>query len=122
VATANGAAAANRRIRHAHRSGGSSSRHTPIPNPVTDERIAVGTWAHSASASPNAVIAGFDQHGRIFYRITNLDLYGASVGAATSTAVRFEDINFRAPYQGMDAATVRLAVDRHLRMPSYARP
>jgi hypothetical protein len=58
----------------------------------------------------------------MFYRITTLGLLGGDVPAPTATATRFEDINFRAPYQNMDASQVRVAIDAHLRMPVLSRP
>jgi hypothetical protein len=110
--------------RPSNRSGGSSMRMTAIANPITNERIIVGDWnPPNATAGPrNAVVAGFDARGRIFYRITNADRWRAVVAAPTATAVRFEHIDFRYPYAGLDAAAVRLLVDRHLRMPSGSRP
>jgi hypothetical protein len=98
-------------------------RNTSIPNPITNDRITVGTWANAtAAATPNAVVAGFDSRGRIFYRITNEDLHGNSVAAPTATATRFEQINFRAPYQNMTADQVRTTVDAHLRLNPFMRP
>jgi hypothetical protein len=109
--------------RTANRSGGSSSRNSSVPNPVLGERITVGTWANAtAAATPNAVVAGFDARGRIFYRIINEDANGNAVAAPTATATRFEDINFRAPYQNMTADQVRTAIDQHLRLNPFLRP
>jgi hypothetical protein len=105
------------------RSSGDSTRFTPIANPVTNDRITVGTWANATAANANTVVAGFDTRGRVFYRITNRDLNGNPVPRGpTATTTRFEDINFRAPYRNMDASEVRLAVDRHLRMNAFQRP
>jgi hypothetical protein len=70
----------------------------------------------------NAVIAGFDARGRIFYRVTNEDINGNAVAAPTATATRFEHINFRAAYQNMTVAQVRAAVDQHLRLNPSERP
>ena len=117
------ATAAPRRPRPAaNRSGGRSRRNASVANPITGERITVGEWAGAAGARRNAVVAGFDARGRIFYRITNVDRFGAPVPAPTATATRFEEVFFRAPYRGMDAAGVRDAVDAHLRLPPYQRP
>ena len=122
VAAATGQVAANRVIRPSQRSGGGSRRNAPIPNPVLNERVTVGEWRHSVGATANAVVAGFDARGRIFYRVVNLDLQGNQVAAPTATATRFEDINFRAVYQNLDAAGLRAVVDTHLRLNPYQRP
>jgi len=106
----------------AHRSGGSSHRNAAIANPVLGERITVGTWVNAPGAAANAVVAGFDRSGRLFYRITNEDLHGNPVAAATATATRFENINLRGPYQNMTADQVRIAIDQHLRLHPFARP
>jgi len=100
----------------------SRARHTPIANPITNDRIIVGTWRNATGNPPNAVTAGFDRRGRVFYRITNRDLAGNSVLAPNATATNFQDINLRGPYRNMDAAQLRLAVDRHLRLPANQRP
>ena len=60
VATATGYAAATRSIRCTQRSGDGSRRNVPIANPVLDKRITVGEQRYSASATANAVIAGFN--------------------------------------------------------------
>jgi hypothetical protein len=122
VGAATGAAAAARGPRGGNRSGGNATRNVSVVNPVTDQRVTVGTWSLSVGATPNAVVAGFDARGRIFYRITNLDLNGHTVVAPTATATRFEDVDFRGPYQGMDATAVRAAVDRDVRLPAHQRP
>jgi len=111
-----------RRASQANRSGGNSSRNARIVNPVLNDRIRVGEWANSAGAVANAVVAGFDARGRMYYRILNESLQGLPVAAANTTATRFEDIVFRAPYQGMTAGEVRTAVDAHLRLHQYQRP
>lgn len=108
--------------RSGNRSGGSAARMAAIVNPVTDVRIVVGTFMLGPGATPNAVVAGFDRAGRMFYRITNRTLAGVTQVAPTATAVRFESIHFRAPYQGLDARGVRDTVDRHCRLPEYQRP
>jgi hypothetical protein len=109
--------------RATHRSGGNnSSRNTAIANPITNERIVVGEWALAAGATANAVVAGFDVRGRLFYRIISEDVTGAAVAAPTATATRFEDIRFRAAYQNMTADQVRTAIDQHLRLHAFARP
>jgi hypothetical protein len=123
AATAAATPHASRRPRPAaNRSGGSSRRNVSVANPITGERITVGEWAGAGGARRNAVVAGFDARGRIFYRITNEDRFGAPMHAPTATATRFEDVFFRAPYRGMDAAAVRAAVDAHLRLPPHQRP
>ena len=86
------------------------------------ERIIVGTWANAMSATANAVVAGFDARGRLFYRIVNEDALGNRTAAPTATATRFEYINFRAAYQNMTADQVRTAVDQHLRLNAFQRP
>jgi hypothetical protein len=94
-----------------------------MANPIVNDRITVGTWANAtAAATPNAVVAGFDVRGRMFYRIVNEDMHGNPVAAPTATATRFEDVVFRGPYQNMTAAQVRTAVDQHLRLNPFARP
>jgi hypothetical protein len=109
--------------RPVNRSGGNgSSRNAAIVNPVTNDTINVGTWRNAIAASPNAVVAGFDVRGRMFYRIIRQDATGNPVSAPTATSTRFEDIIFRGPYQNMNAATVRVAVDRHLRLQAFQRP
>lgn len=120
------------RVRRARGSGSgsvqrsSSSRHTSIANPITNDRIIVGIWLPAAGSGnpgrPNAVAAGFDQRGRVFYRITNRDLAGNTVTAPNATATNFQDIRLRRPYQNMNPAQLRLAVDRHLRLPADRRP
>jgi hypothetical protein len=123
AATAAATPHASRRPRPAaNRSGGSSRRNASVANPITGERITVGEWAGAGGARRNAVVAGFDARGRIFYRITNEDRLGAPMHAPTATATRFEDVFFRAPYRGMDAAGVRATVDAHLRLPPHQRP
>jgi len=114
--------ASSQHRRPSNRSGGGATRNAAIANPNTNERITVGEWRNATGATANAVVAGFDARGRIFYRITNADLQGNPVAAPTATATRFEDINFRAPYQGMTAGGVRVAVDAHLRMNPFQRP
>ena len=69
-----------------------------IPNPITNERITIGTWANATGVTPNAVVAGFDACGRMFYYIVNIDLQGNPVTAPTATVTRFKDINFCALY------------------------
>jgi hypothetical protein len=97
-------------------------RNSSILNPVTNDRIIVGEWANATAATPNAVVAGFDTRGRIFYRVINEDINGNTVAAPTATATRFEDINFRAAYQNMTAGQVRTAIDQHLRLAPFLRP
>ncbi len=115
-------AGARAAARTANRSSGSSVRNASITNPITNDRIIVGEWAHATAATPNAVVAGFDIRGRLFYRITNEDLNGGTVPAPIATATSFQDVNFRLPYQGMSANQVRIAVDQHLRLPAFSRP
>jgi hypothetical protein len=122
VSSASGAGARRAPARSSNRSGGSSMRNSSILNPVTNDRIIVGEWANATAATPNAVVAGFDTRGRIFYRVINKDINSNTVAAPTATATRFEDINFRAAYQNMTAGQVRTAIDQHLRLAPFLRP
>ena len=111
------------RVRTANRSGGSSARYSALDNPPVGERVNVGTWrTPTGTAAPNVVVAGFDVRGRIFYRVTNLDVSGNVIAAPTATAVRFEDIDFRAAYVGHTASDLRHLVAQHLRLPPAQRP
>lgn len=75
-----------------------------MANPVTNKRITMSTWANATATTANAVVAGFDARGRMFYCIVNEDIHGNPVAAPTTTATRFEDVVFRAPYQNMIAS------------------
>ena len=58
----------------------------------------VGEWTGSTSRVQNAVAAGFDRFGRIFYRTINLDIsMNIDIVAPTATAIWFEDIDLRSP-------------------------
>lgn len=101
-----------------NRSG--SGRQSAVANPPTDARIVVGTW--NGGSGTNAVVAGFDVLGRLFYRITNRTLTGAATPAPNTTSTNFAQINLRAPYTGMTHEQLRVAVENHARMPEAMRP
>jgi len=108
-----------------HRGGGgrsTSARNTPIANPITNDRIIVGTWRHATGNPANAVTAGFDNRGRIFYRITNRTLAGNTIAAPNATATNFRDIILRGPYRNMLPDHLRSVIDQHLRLPPNQRP
>ncbi|KFY34455.1 hypothetical protein V495_08153 [Pseudogymnoascus sp. VKM F-4514 (FW-929)] len=102
--------------------GATRARASPIANPVTGERIIVGTWAASPHAIPNAVVAIFDVRGRLNFRITNTTTTGAPVPAPTSTATSIRGINFRPPYAGLDLNALRVMINDHLHLPHEKRP
>lgn len=106
-----------------NRSTSRTRRATAIANPVTNERIIVGTWIDAnGNATTNAVAAGFDAYGRFQYRIIAQDLNGRYIAAPTATATNFNRITLRPAYARMDHNTLRLVCDQHLRLPRNQRP
>jgi hypothetical protein len=88
-----------------------STRYAPIINPITNDRIIVGIWRSATATPPNAIIAGFDRHGRVFYSITNQDLARNSVTASIATATTLREIRLRNPYWNINPAQLYLVVD-----------
>jgi hypothetical protein len=97
-------------------------RQVSLPNPNTAKRIIVGEWANATAIPQNAVVGGFDIHGRFFYRITRQDMQGNDVPCRTATATNFNDVIFRHPYSNLTHNQVRLAVYRDLNLPAFQRP
>jgi len=76
-------------------------RQVSLPNPNTVERIIVGEWANATAILQNAIVGGFDIHGRFFYRITRQDMQGNDVPYRTATATNFNGVIFRHPYNNL---------------------
>ena len=103
------------------RSGHYATRNDSILNPPVGERVVVGTWNRKDSPCANAVVAGVDSRGRVFWRVSKRDRQGNLVTVGSATSIRFEEISLCRPYIDHSFPEVRAMVDKNCRILAQAR-